>query len=220
MHWRRLEMHLCKTFPICDNWSINRGLRKSSLEIGGISLSNFSRSTQMITPSERIHFRSIIFLFSNGITSIPKQILRALSPISRRNSQQYSYSCRERTISPKSLIIPIHGMVRSHQAVTFSQWNELQIKSLTAPVLNIVRFGRDISRYLFFCLQPIRYGKIIHHIVYSKKDQYLKYQLTNRPKYLLIWNNLFIARLCANVHFFFLCMHITSFLLGIWYLWH
>jgi len=61
--------------------SINRDLRKNPLEIGGISLSNFSRSTQMIIPSERIHFRTIILLFSNGITSIPKQILGTMSPI-------------------------------------------------------------------------------------------------------------------------------------------
>ena len=38
--------------------------------------------------------------------------------------------------------------------------------------------------------------------------------------YYPIWNNLFIARLRANVHCFYcLCKHITSFLLGRWYVW-
>ena len=40
----------------------------------------------MIIATERAHFRSIILLFSNGITLIPKQILGALSLIPRRNS--------------------------------------------------------------------------------------------------------------------------------------
>jgi len=40
----------------------------------------------MIIATERAHFRSIILLFSNGITLIPKQILGALSPIPQWNS--------------------------------------------------------------------------------------------------------------------------------------
>jgi len=30
------------------------------------------------------------------------------------------------------------------------------------PALNIDRVRRDISRYLIFCLLPIRYGEIVH----------------------------------------------------------
>ena len=39
----------------------------------------------------------------------------------------------------------------------------------TDPVLNIGRYGRDIVRYLLFCLLPIRYEEIVRHIVCSKK---------------------------------------------------
>ena len=38
-----------------------------------------------------------------------------------------------------------------------------------SPVLNIGRVGQDIIRYLLFCLLPIRYEEIVHHIVCSKK---------------------------------------------------
>jgi len=37
------------------------------------------------------------------------------------------------------------------------------------PVLNIGRVGRDIVRFLLFCLLSVRYGEIVHHIVCSKK---------------------------------------------------
>jgi len=40
---------------------------------------------------------------------------------------------------------------------------------IAVPVLNIGRVGRDIVQYLLFCLLPIRYRKIIRHIVCSKK---------------------------------------------------
>ena len=45
----------------------------------------------------------------------------------------------------------------------------LEFSNLSCLVLNIVRDGRDIVRYLLFCLLPIRYGKIVRHIVCSKK---------------------------------------------------
>jgi len=81
---------------------------------------------------------------------------------------------------------------------------------LSIPVLNIVRVGRDIIRYLLFCLLPIRYGKIVHHIVCNKKTadiwnicrKIARYWPINRP----IWNNLFIARLRANIHYFLLSL--------------
>jgi len=41
---------------------------------------------------------------------------------------------------------------------------------ITIPVLNIGRVGRDIVRYLLFCLLPIRYGEIVRHIVCDKKQ--------------------------------------------------
>ena len=50
--------------------------------------------------------------------------------------------------------------------------------------------------------------------------QIARYRPINRPIYHPIWNNLFIARLRANVHWFYcLCKHITSFLLGRRYVW-
>ena len=41
---------------------------------------------------------------------------------------------------------------------------------ITIPVLNIGRVGRDIVQYLLFCLLPIRYGEIVHHIVCVKNS--------------------------------------------------
>ena len=38
-----------------------------------------------------------------------------------------------------------------------------------SPVLNIGQVGRDIGRYLLFCLLPIRYWEIVRHIICIKK---------------------------------------------------
>ena len=48
------------------------------------------------------------------------------------------------------------------------------------PVSNIGRVGRNIVRYLLFCLLPIRYGKVVTISFAAKNDRYLKYQPTNR----------------------------------------
>ena len=99
---------------------------------------------------------------------------------------------------------------------------------IMCSVLNIGRVGWDIDRYLIFCLPPIQYRESFAVSFATKNGRYLKYRpiarywAINRPRYCPIWKNLFIARLHANVHCFFyhLCMHITSFIFGRWYLWH
>ena len=62
------------------------------------------------------------------------------------------------------------GFVRGPDNIGIAGGIIIYLRSAGSPVLNIVRVGRDIDRYLLFCLLPIRYGKIVHHIVCSKKQ--------------------------------------------------
>ena len=71
------------------------------------------------------------------------------------------------------------------------------------PILNIGRVGRDIARYLLFCLLNDTIWGDRSSYRLQRKRLIFENRLINRPKYRLIWNNLFIARMHANVHYFF-----------------
>ena len=84
---------------------------------------------------------------------------------------------------------------------------EVFVTCIWSPVLNIGRVDWDIGRYLLCCMLPIWFGKIVRYIVCNKNGRYLKYRPINCPRYRPIWNNLFIARLRANIHCFLLSLY-------------
>jgi len=91
---------------------------------------------------------------------------------------------------------------------------------LCIPVLNIGRFGWDIVQYFLFCLLLIRYGKIVCHIVCSKKWLIFKILADKSPDISTDMKS-YLLHDCVSMYiiFYCLCLHITSFLLGRWYLW-